>query len=403
MGSLRAMEADMKHTLTGIGTVALTGLLVAGCGGSSGTATSQQHASASAKGGPGSPSAGATSAASQPKGGLPDHGLVLLVCGGVGEDTMTLVAIDPATQKVQTQLTVPISIEDKTYGHVSLSPSGICGAPQSPWRVREHFDPGFAKVAVSLGEQPDGSKHVGWYDISTGSVVDVTARDVGHNFSSPVPHDIQPVFDSVTGELWFSRDGHVRSLDPATMRETDHHQAPGGIGTDLGALSMGVLGGHLITPDDMVPDATGRRAARVIEGGGATKVRVVDASRGITDDAAPGEDHAYPGPWSTCAVEAWRDDTHVIVGSAFGDRCPFSTLDVSRPAARPQPILPAVTSDRTNRDFVPAPDGASFALLSVGAADFTVYTSNGSPTTEPTPVYTSKTPDLKQATLLCWR
>src|SRR5438046_1231779 len=117
----------MKHVLAGTATAVLTGLLLSGCGGSSHSASGHPSSTSTGSVAGASHTPSPTATTGQASGMLPQHGLVLVECGGVGDATVKLVGIDPGTRHVAGTITMPASVPDKTFGDVALAPGGTCG------------------------------------------------------------------------------------------------------------------------------------------------------------------------------------------------------------------------------------------------------------------------------------
>jgi len=329
--------------------------------------------------------------------GLAEHGLVLFVCDH--DNGYRLESIDPGTGAVSGTVVLPMDLADPV---MSLDPRfGSCGEMTSPvWRTRELFDRDFTRMVLRSSQRSDGSRHVGWIDLASGRITDVTARTSGHGFSSMTPVDNAPAFDPITGDFWWARGlDDVLSIDPETLKVTDHHLESGG-------GNYAYAGQFMLT--EGTPDASGRRAAAVWVPaiGRAPVVRVLDSTHGLNEfeTANPaGRDVSVAGLDGGCRVEGWLDDSHVIVNDTIGSACPTSVIDLDNPAL--VRILPA--NDHVNHDFVVSPDRGTIAFVSAGGGKIGIYRSSGSATRDPRCLYTIPGSDgtgvTVNARLLAWR
>ncbi|MBA8804767.1 hypothetical protein FB382_003058 [Nocardioides ginsengisegetis] len=386
----------MRRSTTARAAALVLAASLAGCGGSSPDTTSPPATSST------SGSATATTSSSPSPVGtvadLPHPGLMLIVCTGGTSGTMQLLDLDPASGEVVGEVDLTSYVETGPWSSASLVTA--CDPARPSWRAREAFDPTFGRIAISLPFPDDGTYRVGWYDVASGDVTDVTGGDVDSGFSGGTLRDMEPVFDPVSGDLWFERGDKTISVDPSTMAETD--RGPFTVATNTDS-QLGVANGHLVTTFGFVPDAEGKRAAGIVPGNdGGAVLRVLDASQGVIDEQMSGTDIPYPGPGNECVVETWLDASTVIVGGPNGADCPFTKVDVDAAKPTPEPVLPAVTNDRLNNDFVASPGGHGFALLTSAAESFTVYESDGSASTEPKELWQAPATGLVQAVLLCW-
>ena len=401
--SKRSPSSRILPTIVGV----LVATLLAGCAGSGPSSATNGSAPLSTASSPPS-----TAHSGMPTGAvtaerLAPHGLIVLDCTG---EQMRLETIDPASGQVTGSEVVPKQFDDPVFPAPEYDLTATCGpVPDPTWHTREFFDPSFTKLVVTSTDQPDGSKHVGWLDLTTGKITDVTARDIGSAFTSQTPTDQYPKFDEITGLFWWTRSftsgqaSQVLSIDPRTMQETDHTPSSGS-GFD------GADGGQLLRGNG-VPDPTGTRAAVASQGPGLPPhgegVEVFDLSQPrLSDDQVTGQLHVVPGMPAFCEVQSWLDATHVILsaGSPTWDygSCPSSEVDVGESRPSLVPLLPP--NDHANRDFTPSPDGKTFAFASTGNGKNGIYLWGGSATAEPRDLYdVSENASQFPLRLLAWR
>jgi hypothetical protein len=183
----------------------------------------------------------------------------------------------------------------------------------------EAFPKSFRYLAVKLGEQSDGSDHVGYVDLKTSEVVDVTEKtsESDDSFGSVAVSDSNPRF---LGDLFlYSRsnnDGtaNVHALDLVTG---DSRPTP-----DYWRLSLPSLDGKLIAGHD--PDIN-----LVLDTDPPTpKAEVLDGQGNITGNAVlPGD---TPNDTTDCYPITWLSGQRLLCledASTLGTR--FNVYDLS--------------------------------------------------------------------------
>lgn len=78
--------------------------------------------------------------------------------------------------------------------------------------LRLEFDDDFSRQTHDWRPRDDDSARVGWLDVHTGRLVDVSELDSTDSFSG-APHDTDPRFDPATGDFYFvNRDAELRKV-----------------------------------------------------------------------------------------------------------------------------------------------------------------------------------------------
>lgn len=160
----------------------------------------------------------------------------------VGASPATVIDTSSTTPTATTPSPVPVTQQRGTLMMSCNRDSGQTGAFDSGWsvaqypagtvvaRAKDTYTTPLGSAAVICGPQSvspdlkqitarveaqDGTTHVGWVNLTTGTFFDVTAANTQTGFSATPETDITGVFDPATGDFWFlSRTGAVHQCAP---------------------------------------------------------------------------------------------------------------------------------------------------------------------------------------------
>ncbi|MFF0290354.1 hypothetical protein [Streptomyces sp. NPDC005262] len=300
--------------------------------------------------------------------------------------------------------------------------------------ARDSFNPyaarDYSKIAVSLTGFSDGSSHVGYYDVDSQQIVDLTAaRQAPSAFTSNVQNEVEPVFFSsdilrflsgakvVSTGIWTG--GKVKAVsvshpaklvsdpDPAKGREFvavgvfASGAEPDASKVDTGLEDLVEVPGGKIVPTEWVVSASGNRAADHLAGGES------DGDTGIINS---GSNSHWPsakyvsykqieslgtyGVWQKevlppevafwaanhCGIPlAWVDDDHFIT-----DSIQIGSVNLNAHTVECTNLLPA--NSRVNENAILAPDRGSVLFTSTQGSQRALYRTGLKPGKEPVKV-----------------
>lgn len=329
----------------------------------------------------------------------------ILVCATVPtatSSTLSLQWIDPQTGRVTSTL--------KTK-EIYLSPDGhrmVIGRGC----LREQFNSDFTRTAlVDESVRDDGSRHVGYVDLTTGRVTDVTASGIGPSagFAAPaLPQDDDPLFSPGKEEFVFARGQDVIGVDLKSMaRTTRAHRGIDGLGKPFPTNGLVVApGSGAILASDAIPNPSGTRAVSsdpldtVDHEQPFPTLLVWDDLSQTLDPNAKGRKiritnlpetpwgGPYGGMWNLidCAPAAWIDDSTFICDEGLAALVESQSLQVitlqgGQSEVSGRSLLP--TNVRKNSNPVVDPSGTSVAFYSSAPGQASIYrvpASGGTPT-----------------------
>lgn len=175
------------------------------------------------------------------------HGLLVESCQSSG--VINLEVNDPNTGMVIAEHNHESIIHDANLGelHIDLCDSSLTQDATTNFFARQQFSLDSSKITFTSQSQPDGSVHVGYIDIASNKIVDVTSFSETSGFSAIVPIDWSPIFDPDNGKFCFLRAAAAPSQIFGGTGPSNLHCYDINLQTDsiLGAI-----------PDDNAPNIT---------------------------------------------------------------------------------------------------------------------------------------------------
>lgn len=320
----------MNSGLISAGSIVYAVVMLAGCGATTGSVAPAASASSS-------------NMAGGPAGTFKPSGLILVSCS---QTRLTVSSMSPADGKILSSESIDFS---KLHG--VGCPAGTLLGGISVLQDRERFDTEYTRVTAVVAE-PDGSHHVGFYDLRTGAFTDLTLKRISQNSFSALPQESGALFHPTTDTFWYEAadsNQNIRAfvMDLRTGRSVDKEVLASG--------EAAVLAG----PDFGFSLPKGSEKA-------------VSADLGLPN---PSGTHVKES--SNCDPDVWVDDYRLICKSMellqyAPDYGSTTTID----------ILPA--TDRLNYNPVGSPDGTQMAFLSARSGQTAIYrvalTAGASPT-----------------------
>lgn len=276
----------------------------------------------------------------------------------------------------------------------STTLAGAVASDSSAEQIRQMFDQGFNRVAVTVSDPSGDGTLATAVDTRTGKLLPtVSPRGTDQGL---------PVFDVTGDDLWYadsgtkeivSRDlrsgrttvhgGHTSGADTVAVSH-GHFWALGGTGSAVASADWAVSpdGGHVIAGDWGATYLAGAGADLSTGLLPAPRVSSIgsDPSDPLGDDELPGSQPAR------CVGPEWIDSTHVLcnkTGSAF-TLITFSR-DLSSVTSVRTDLLPPALERAGYSNFSPviAPGGRSFAFLSMHGNTVTLYRQDLAPGSTP--------------------
>jgi hypothetical protein len=208
-------------------------------------------------------------------------GVLVLNCNDTG---IVLTSLDPKTGEQR------VALERRVAGDSGVTAQVLaCGGEGVNKRVRELVDGRVnrmltsdgRKLVVQLSGFADQSSHVGYFDIGTGSVTDLTATSSPKSDFGTAPQDTDPYFYSDTKIRFVQNRDQTMEIDLG--RPSERNRVPdefggtdtlgvyippaplywGGVafGVDVGPRSLFVRGSAPVMPATFAPDPSGTWAA----------------------------------------------------------------------------------------------------------------------------------------------
>jgi hypothetical protein len=253
---------------------------------------------------------------------------------------------------------------------------------------REQFSADLSRVAV-VGPQADGSQHVGFVNLGTGALTDVTAQHASTGFGAALPVDCSPVFGPTSNTFWFL-EGPAQGSAVFTVHRVDltsgAEQTRGTI--QFNSPCSGISPKILVWASDQVDAITGFYGPDAVLPNpsgtlGATRCR--NCSGGITLFTSPASHEvnvrvnfpANPGGngLSDCIPLAWAGDSTLIcdiLPVAGGSILVVVQVTANTTSVQATPLLP--TNTRNNFSPIISPDNSMVAFESAQGNVPSLYT-----------------------------
>ena len=233
--------------------------------------------------------------------------------------------------------------------------------------IRDVFSADLSRLAVR-GFQADGSLHVGYVDLATGTLTDVTAKRPHTGFGAALPSDCNPLFGPTSNTFWYLEGCAAGS--GMTVHRVDLAS-----GTDQTRGTVNTLG-FLVWASDQAGESK-NTAADVLLNRSRT-LGAVGTSSGIslfTSPAGPPVDvsvhYSADQTGDACLPKAWAGDSTLIC-THWGEPLEVLQVTASTTSVQATPLLP--TNTRFNFSPVSSPDGSVIAFLSKQGTDVSLYT-----------------------------
>jgi hypothetical protein len=301
------------------------------------------------------------------------HGL--LACS----DFDSLILIDPKSGS--TIATAPVSAKIPTgwsAGYYCPDRNrGLDGAERV--RLREQFSPDLSRVAV-YGSQADGSQHVGYVDLATGLLTDLTAKHQTTGFGSTLPVHCNPLFAPSSNTFWFLE--AVPNRDRSTVHRVDLTTGAEETRGTVDLKCPNIYAQILVWASDQVaalptfpsyaalPNPTGTLAVSRPVGPG-----MFAGFSLFVSPSGPPTRVSMNGGKNDCQPYAWADDSTLICATQAGGDWILvvaSSVTASTTSAQATPLLP--TNTRRNYSPVTSPDAKTVAFASQQGTDISLYT-----------------------------
>ncbi len=388
--------------------------LVACSGGSHGTSIASNGKTVASP----SASVSVTAPSDSSSSGHPHSGIALVDCISHDPTSVRISFLLPETGQPAGNLIIDTQLNGGPTGHLIADLNCAFRDGADNLQMREQFDTGLNRVAVTTSKLPDGSQHVGYVDLATKRFTDVSGTASG-GFTSNATVDSNPLFSPSRSEIWFLRDGRdIYSTDLSGGHLSKHTTPPasasGGVtgfliesGTDQPVNYMKESGPEQlhVLPN---PSGTIAVAARPEQGyphqAGGIRVFTHPADTfaplDVWSDSTKGSAIAMTGV-GACVPEVWVDEATLLCSSSESPPALMITSIASgRTSAAAVALLPP--NQRENFSPVVSPDRSTVAFLSRGQGTITtLWSTSTKPGSDPRKV--SDLPDSGFArALLAW-
>jgi len=361
-------------------------ILIAGCGGS--------EAGSSGSGG---------SSSSSPAIGDVNDALIGISCS---DTAITLVALPAAGGPIAARRDIPLVD--------GVTPTFGCGS--HPYAVRQIFNRDYTRMAVTITNSSDRSRHVGYVNVDSGKVVDLNADSTG-DFAAAAQND-SPVYDPASGNIWYldrneSSGAVLQRVSPVKAVGPD-----GGPPTTVGSWggdafviegTSGNLTGFTSSKQLPLPNPSGTADAEYNSIRPSLSLQTADEGKELLSikglDGLPSTEERGLPARGTVPL-AWVDDSTLITATDISTTSNttasamqlFRFSDNLRSVLSTSPLIP--DSDRTNVSPVVSPDHDSVIFISGRGNTAGIYRVKiSSDAVEPTPLPKTPVP----AKLLEWR
>lgn len=315
---------------------------------------------------------------------LAAHGLLAFDC-----KSNALELLDPSNGHVLSSQSIPFTFN--TSAGVVQAPADeldICGSQANVeggslgLHIRQQFNETFSLVAVATSNPlSDGSVHVGYVEIATGTFTDVTQLTLPKGFGSSPPSDSSPVF-GVNGDFYFIRTEESGSNQSCSVEQyapvTKTLTNLGSFACTNAALTVenGVVAISTVQATVLV-DPSGNLAAFGSQNG----VGLAPVTGHLVGNNPPPDTATFGN--SDTAIYGWAVDRAVLAQQSPSNQ--YQLVPVSSSTNGPvttQSLLPQDSPAST--DPVISPDGKTLAFLSASGSGTTLFTapmvSNATPT-----------------------
>jgi hypothetical protein len=308
--------------------------------------------------------------------------LVSLTCTRRGGDALRLTGLSADSGAVIADLTITFPPNTRPGGGINpCLPIQFPNRAKPRWR--QLFSPDYGRVAVEIAVPATRARHVGYVDVRTNELRDLTGPPDDDSRFGSAAQDERPLFDATGDRLWFTSRSHegdrrLASTDVATGDRKEHGAVPS---ADL----LPLTGGRVLVGDEVdvdvdvaVPNPGG---SAVLTTGLATPVSAQEPiARFRTTplhQLAGGDPLVSRGQVSsdpeTCTPLGWVDDRTGLCAMDDDElRLLTFSPDFTAIERVGDPLLPA--TDRENTDAVLSPDRTAIAFLSQQGRTLSLYT-----------------------------